>query len=484
MTTKTAAIYTRISLDKTGEALGVDRQEQTCRELAARLGADVMHVYSDNDKSAYNGKIIRHDFEKMLVAMDAGEFDLLICWHPDRLARTAKDTARWLDAARAGGLVMESVTGGSIDPNTATGAMVATILGSVATNESAHKSERQRAAAVQKAASGRPQWRRAFGYLPYTGTKEADTGQRLPDPVTGPLVAEAYRMLLARESLGAIMTMLNTHEWVDADNTVRRGCYGLNGHAWTRSTVSLFLRDARNAGLRSHNGELVRDKSGQPIRGTWAPLVDPRTWHAAQERLSDPRRAPGKKSVQKHLLTGLLFCGKCGHHLSGHKTATGTGAYNCKACRGVAVRAADIEPYVFGLVADRLARPDAVDLLKADLDEAEAAKIRAELAALYARLESIGVAVGEGDLTISQARAATDTVNAKIVPLERRQQDSERLRIFADLPLGDPAIVDALDGLPDGRCRAIVDLLATITIAPVGKGGHFFNPDRVVVDWK
>ena len=416
MTTGTAAIYTRISADKTGEALGVDRQEQACRELAGRLGLDVVRVYSDNDKSAFKGKVVREDFEKMLVAMDAAEFDVLICWHPDRLARSAKDTARWLDAAKAGGVVMESVNGGSIDPNTATGAMLATILGSVATNESAHKAERQRAAAVQKAVSGRPQWRRAFGYLPYTGSKEDDKGERHPDPVTAPLVAQAYAMLLGRESLGKIMELFNKHEWVDDENKARVGCFGLNGRPWTRSTVSLFLRDARNGGLRSHNNVLVRDKAGEPIKGTWTPLVPAKTWLAAQAVLTDPRRAPGKKSVQKHLLTGLLQCGKCGHHLSGHKTGTGIAAYNCKGCRGVSIRAENIEPFVFGLVCAALAQPEAVDLLKKDVDENTAADIRAQLAELYERLESIGVAVGEGDLTISQAKAATDTVNAPRSP--------------------------------------------------------------------
>ncbi|HTY27696.1 MAG TPA: recombinase family protein, partial [Mycobacterium sp.] len=381
---------------------------------------------------------------------------------------------------------MAAVTGGSIDPSTASGAMLATILGSVATHFSTHKSEQQCAAAAQKAAAGRPQWRRAFGYLPYTGSKEDDQGVRHPDPVTAPLVAQAYELLLGRESLGKIMALFNEHEWLDKDNTVRRGCYGLNGRPWTRSTVSLFLRDARNGGLRSHNNVLVRDKSGRPVKGTWDALVPAKTWLAAQAVLTDPRRAPGQKSVQKHLLTGLLRCGKpgCGHHLSGHITKTGVAAYNCKKCRGVSIRAEHAEPHIFGLVAERLSRPDARDLLKADIDEGEAETIRQELGELYARLESIGVAVGEGDLTIAQAKAATDTVNAKIAPLERRQLDSEKLRVFAGLPLGDPAVVDAIDALPEGRFRGIVDLLCTVTVMPVGKGNKQFRPDRVVVDWR
>jgi len=51
-----AAIYARISKDGTGAALGVERQERLCRDLAAQRGLDVNDVYVDNDLSAYNGK--------------------------------------------------------------------------------------------------------------------------------------------------------------------------------------------------------------------------------------------------------------------------------------------------------------------------------------------------------------------------------------------------------------------------------------------
>ena len=47
-----AAIYVRISRDREGAGLGVQRQEQDCRELAERLGWHVVGVYPDNDVSA------------------------------------------------------------------------------------------------------------------------------------------------------------------------------------------------------------------------------------------------------------------------------------------------------------------------------------------------------------------------------------------------------------------------------------------------
>jgi hypothetical protein len=309
------------------------------------------------------------------------------------------------------------------------------------------------------AMSGAPKWRRAFGYQDGIDGPERD-------PVTAPLVAKAYALLIAGASIGDIVRMFNG-----------AGAHGLNGKPWTASTVSLFLRAPRNAGLRAYGGEIV-------AAGQWPALVPEATWRQAQDILNAPHRKPGRKSVQRHLLTGAIHCGKCGHHLTAHITQTGAAAYNCRKCRGVSVRSEHVTPCLYGVVADRLSRPDAVDLLKADIDPAEAAELRRELGVLYARLESIGVDVGEGLLTGAQAKAATDTVNTKIAALERRQQDSERLRVFVDLPLGKAEVADAVARLPEGRFRAVLDLLATITIAPVGKGGKQFNPERVLVDWR
>jgi site-specific DNA recombinase len=45
-------IYCRISRDRVGAGLGVERQEEDCRDLANRLRWDVVDVYTDNDLSA------------------------------------------------------------------------------------------------------------------------------------------------------------------------------------------------------------------------------------------------------------------------------------------------------------------------------------------------------------------------------------------------------------------------------------------------
>ncbi|MHB1491318.1 MAG: recombinase family protein, partial [Cellulomonas sp.] len=54
--TRTAVIYARISQDREGAGLGVERQRQDCQALADKLGWTVAETYIDDDASAYSGK--------------------------------------------------------------------------------------------------------------------------------------------------------------------------------------------------------------------------------------------------------------------------------------------------------------------------------------------------------------------------------------------------------------------------------------------
>jgi site-specific DNA recombinase len=83
-----AVIYLRISQDRTGAGLGVDRQREDCEALAARNGWNVVETYTDNDVSAFSGKT-RKDYRRMLADLDAGIATIVIAWHTDRWRSTS-----------------------------------------------------------------------------------------------------------------------------------------------------------------------------------------------------------------------------------------------------------------------------------------------------------------------------------------------------------------------------------------------------------
>lgn len=480
-------MYLRQSLDRTGEALAVARQRRDCLALCEQRGWTPIE-YLDNDRSASKG--IRPAYQRMVADIQTKKVGVVVVWDADRLHRQPRELEDFINLADAHKLALATVAGGDFDLATPTGRGNARMKGVFARMEMEQKSARQKAEAEQRASRGLPKWKHAFGYVPGPNGPE-------PDPEIAPLVQQAYKAVLAGSSLGDICRLWNdagalTQRWVrpkdENGNIIKTAEAQLERRPWTQPQVSNFLRKARNAGLRTYGTD---PKTGKPeIVGpaTWPPLVDKALWKSVQDVLDDARRRPGRKSVQRHLLTGILRCGKpgCGGYLSGMHTLDKQITYSCKSCRGVAIRAAHIEPMLFKLIGGRLAMEDARDLLKAEIhDEAEAEAIRTELNELYGELEKIGVERGQRLLTGAQAKIATDLINADIAKLERRQQDQERLRVFEGLDLGKPQVQAQVRKLSPDRFRAVINVLMAPTVMPVGRGSHnrVFNPSRVQENW-
>ncbi|MGD9621252.1 MAG: recombinase family protein [Mycolicibacterium sp.] len=484
----TAACYLRISSDPREKREGVDRQREDCLKLCADRGW-TPRVYEDNDISATSGKK-RPAYEQMLADVKAGQIQAIVCWRPDRLYRRLRDLLDLMDIVRTHSVPIATVQAGLIDMSTDAGRLIATILGAVAQNEVDVKAARQLRAAEQRAEKGIPKWTRAFGYI---DDYDID-GVRQKDPATAPLVEAAYRSILAGESLGSIYK-----KWNEA------GHYGKKGKPWTATTLSLFLRKPRNAGLREYKGVIVV-KDGQRVKGKWVPLVDESIWESAQQVLNAPERKPGRKTVRKHKLTGVLRCGKCGAHMVGKWQMQKTGGksgppkagevkqhpgtlahkivYACVKCNGCSVRAEHIEPLLLSRIAARLSQPDARDLLKAQLHDPEkAARLRAETNALLEQIAEANREYDEGIIDGNRLKGRTKRVEEKLAEIERQQQDQDRLRVFDGIPIGTDDAVEAVLNLSEDRLRRVIEILMVPTVMPVGRGHKVFDSTRLQSNW-
>jgi DNA invertase Pin-like site-specific DNA recombinase len=489
-----AGCYLRISSDPDDKREGTARQREDTAALCEVQGWTVAGVYPDDNRSASNGKD-RPEWKRLLADITAGKIDAIAAWDQDRnwrMMSELEDLRKFFTSL--GREVKLATTGqGEIDLYSPTGVLMAQIKTAVSEHEIAMMRVRQKRAARQRAEQGRPKWKRAFGYVPDTRPKERDDGTRKIDRKVQPRVRAAYRAVVAtnpdkRKTITAI-----AQEWNAA------GLRGLNGQPWSPSTLSLFLRSPRNAGLRDHNGEIVLDADGQPVRGTWPPLVDEDLWRTAQTVLNAPHRLRPKK-VKLHALTGVMRCGR----VDGKKRCAGTLggqyvrqagnqeaerayalAYTCKVCRRVTIRDEHVRPLLMTLLVERLSAPEAVELLRGKtVDPAQAEKLRTEEAVLRARLLENSDMRDDGEMTREQFVRSNARIQEKLDAIAARQQDQERKRVLDGLPLGKREVADKIEKLSPDRLRAVFDLLATITVKPVGKGGHVFDPDRVDLVWK
>ncbi|WP_436527006.1 recombinase family protein [Actinoplanes sp. HUAS TT8] len=480
-------IYLRVSQDRTGEELSVTRQREDARKLAKLRGWRVVGEFVDNDISAA-GKRKRPGFESMLEALAGGEAQGLIAWDLTRLTRNSRDRLRLLEIGKARGISITLVRGSEMDLSTPAGRLTADILGSVAQHEIEQKSDRQKRSAEQAAEQGRRiGGRRPFGY---------DSTGMVLDRKEAAAVRWGYMAVLAGVPLGSIARRWNERGHITPQAAFGHGCEGKcakkvrprdcpqrtadTPSPWTAQGVRPVLLNPRYAGFRSHVTEAVRDREPDPRKARiagivgparWPAIVGEQTWRAVVAVLLDPERTNVPRSGQA-LLTGLATCGVCGSLVHGGRAPKSIGlyrTYRCRAALGHIGRMAEpVEWWITEVVVERMSRPDASTLLKAD-DRPDAEEVRAALLALRARRRNVLDLVEDGTYSAAEARQRVARLDAQIREAEAGLTDAGRVDVLG--PLVDAVDVRAAWALLGvDRQRAVVDALMAVRLLPPGRG--------------
>ncbi|MFT4230001.1 MAG: recombinase family protein [Microbacterium sp.] len=309
-----AAIYTRISKDKEGRAVGVKRQEALCRELADKLGFNVVAVFSDNDISASRrSRKPRPGYKALLKGAWDGQYSKVLSYSSSRLTRRPREFEDWIDLFDERRLVVHAVnvSAGHYDLSTAQGRGDARRRAASDAEESDEISERVKAASDDCARRG--DWH--GGIAPYGYRREViectyvdeDTDQErighksvlVIDDAEAAVVREAIeRLTIRREPLYSIVKDWNT----GPKRTTRKGKH------WRHANLRALMMN------RALIGE---NKAGVEA---WQPITDPETFDLLQRILKDPARkivhSPGVKGGKYVLGGGLAVCGRCGGALT------------------------------------------------------------------------------------------------------------------------------------------------------------------------
>lgn len=311
LTTLRWAIYVRISQDRSGEALGVQRQEQDCRALVARIGGVVVNVYIENDVSAYNTK--RPQWDRLRCDVESGAVNAIAAWDMTRLTKSMREIEDIIDFADARGLQLATYSG-EIDLATPTGRMLARIMGATARQESEQKGLRHCRQIEQAAKSGRPHGGpRGFGY-------EIDRVTIIPSEAE--IIRELKVRCLAGESLNSMARDMNA-----------RGITTATGGKWSTKTILQVLISARISGRREHTPKSTRTQTalGEIVAvDCWPAIITVDESDRLRALLTSPGRRLGKPFTgRKYLLSSILRCGKCGNGLIGALKEGGYPVYRC-----------------------------------------------------------------------------------------------------------------------------------------------------------
>ncbi|OBK29523.1 hypothetical protein A5634_18115 [Mycobacterium asiaticum] len=468
-----AGIYVRISQDSTGKKAGVERQLKECKTLARRLKWRVVDTYDDNDISAYSGSM-RPGFEALLDAIEKGRIDAIVCWHPDRLYRRVKDLQRLLEMTDAG-VVVTSVNGGELDLSTATGKMVARILGSVAEQESEHKGERRRAANLDRAIKGA--WRadgpRVFGY---TQGGNGEPGEPVPDEAK--LLVQAAEDVLNNVSLRSIAVAWNQRglRTPQAKTGKKKG-----GMPWSNLSLRRTLMRPVYAGLLTYTDpEGKRQLTG----GDWEPLWTVDIHEALVQVLTDPERRPASRFERKYLGSGIYVCGVCGDRLYANCPRPGRFIYRCRKAH-LGRTGAPIDEIVEAVALSVLSETNIVERLVKQEPGIDTVTLRAERTALEARKAGLAELFAEGVLDGNAVRRESEKLGIKIAAITTALTDAARRCTAATLLVDGPEQLRThwAAASPDIRGK-VVDELMTVTVNPQPDGwrSRGFDPSLIVIE--
>ncbi len=481
-----AALYVRISRDREGAGLGIERQETDCRALAERLGWHVTEVFADNDISAASGAP-RPAYRAMLDAVRSGQVKAVLAWHTDRLHRRPVELEEFISLAENHGLQVQTVKAGNIDLSTPSGRMVARMLGSAARYEVDQTKDRIKR--QKQDAAGRGQYRggpRPFGYEPDGMTVREDEARA---------VLEASRAALAGRTLAAL-----AREWNE------RGLTGTLGRPWTYNNLRDVLLRPRNAGLlaRGLPGR-KKQRPGEPdwsfendVIGpaAWPAIVPEDEWRALVTLLADPARRMNKTRETRWLGSGIYRCGVptgevdhqgepilCGAVL---RTAPHGGTqqkpfqrrylYRCSARAHLTIRADLTDAHVLDVVAQTVRDPRIASMMHPGTEGLTADRQRR--AALEVRLSTIEADYIDGGINAKLYAKATEKVAAEIQEIDERMARALRRSASSDILMAtDPgkAFLDA----PIDVQRAVLATVLSVTINPQPRRGVAWDAGRV-----
>jgi site-specific DNA recombinase len=487
-----AAKYKRISRDREGKALGIERQDQDLDDLAERNTLTVVADYSDNDLGASrSSKKPRPDYARMLADAKAGKFDVILAYTAGRLTRRPREFEDLIDLAVDHGIDFQYVRSPRFDLKTAQGRELARTMAARDAGEAEELGERVEREKRQTAEAGK--WRggpRPYGYGPVLGQDAQGRAIRNYNALVDDEADEirnATREVLQGGSLRAIAADMSA-----------RGKVTSTGRPWNATELRKVLRRARNAGLV----EVTQPDGSSEIVATavWPAIVTESEWRAVITLFADPDRRTNKSNVARRWLgSGLYRCGVCGGTVRASSTSVrasgGTVNYRChkKAQKGQThvIRRADLaDEVVEKEVLGYLSRPGvAAELVRRDQPDLDA--LRNEATVLRGQLDEVARQYATRTIDGRQLAIITKSIRAELDRIEAQIAASISTSPMTEI-LSSDDIFAAWAELDIPRRQAIVDAVCEVVLMPGRRGrppGHrpgepYFDPASVDIRWR
>jgi DNA invertase Pin-like site-specific DNA recombinase len=498
-----AAIYVRISKDREGLELGVERQEEDCRKIAERLNLPVYRVYKDNDLSGSKfARKARPDYQQMLEDARAGYFSTIIAYKSSRLTRRPREHEGQIELAEDYGIRYLFVASPAFDLNTASGRLVARILAAQDAATAEETSELIARKKLERAQQG--QYLGGYRAYGYEGPQYDDDGTLLNRGRINIAIvqeeADTYRLIVKRiiagERIATIVRDLNAQGIPSPDG--KQWSYGNTKRILLKQRYVIFDdTDTERRGTLEHHG--------QTYRASWPGLISRDEYELMKARLTAVSQnwKHGLSEGRKYLLTGFTVCGLCGTACYGSgKILKGQyqRRYRCRdrdnsgnnvGC-GKVFRGADpLEDYITAQVMERLDSTEVrASLLDgSDGDDELIAELLTKLDSQREHRKQLLIDHGQGLYSRSDFQVILDAADDAIALTQAHLAKARNSEVVSLLPADQPVRELWPSASIDWQRQIVRLVIEKVVIKPGHPGSKLykewrFNVDDIEIVWR
>jgi site-specific DNA recombinase len=377
-----AAIYARLS--SSDDTANLDQQVEKGRRYVDEHGWDVVAEYVEPKVSGFKEELRKRPRGAQLWAdAEGGKIDVVVIRHLDRLSRRPLDVygLRELCDVAAYEQGIDTTRGDRLSLG---------VSAALAQEESAIKSDRQRAYRERARSAGRA---RIGGTRSYGFERDGVTPRRSEQKV----IRESARRIVQGASLRSVRRY-----WADA------GVVNSKGDPVRQNVIRQVLLRAERYG--------VPDETARRVRAI----------------LQDPRRYQNREGANRRTfaLNGIVFCGECGRPMYGTRaTRARVPYYRCSAgdggCGVTSIQAAKLEAYVLA-ECELHGHVENGDPIQGNGDDTREAELQAKLVEEEARAANKRRDYAEDLIDARTLREALATIEGRIASLRRELADAVR----------------------------------------------------------
>ena len=467
-----AVIYARYSSHNQREE-SIEGQIRECTAFADRNGMTIVGEYIDR---AVSGKTDNRDaFQKMIRDSEKRNWDAVVVYTLDRIARNRYDSAMYKAKLKKNGVRL--IYAKQVIPEGPEGIILESVLEGIAEYYSENLARNVQRGLMENALACK-----TTGGKPALGYRLTESLHFEIDPVGAKIVREIFQLYADGKTASEVIEYCNNSGYRTA-----------MGRPFNRSSLTTILRNEKYIGIYKVND--VVTEGGIPA------IIDKALWEKVQGMIKHNynTRARGKAKMD-YLLTTKLFCGHCGTPMLGE---SGTGRngntyhyYKCfhrkkgEDCDKKPEKKDWIETFVVRHTIEKVLTDENIELIstkamdiinKEAQDKSVLNALQAEFKDVEKRLKNI--------VDLMEQGIASSTTKDRLLELENRKEDLIKQIAVESTKrpfLTKERIIYWLESFKDGNVddpafrRRVIDTLVNSVYVYDTNGG---NGRRFVFTW-